>query len=80
MKRQADKSPLRLDLLARDVQRGRGARTLRELARELDISAATLSRVERGREPDLATFALLCWWLDKNPGRYLGLTTGNGAL
>lgn len=41
----------------------RGNCGLREIAHELQISASTLSRIERGHTPDLETFARLCQWL-----------------
>jgi len=36
---------------------------LREAAKKTGISAATLSRIERGRIPDLSTYATLCKWI-----------------
>jgi DNA-binding Xre family transcriptional regulator len=63
-------SLVRLDLLARDLQRGRSGRSMREVAPEIGSSIATLSRVERGKSCDLETFARLCRWLDKSPARY----------
>lgn len=41
----------------------RGNRGIREAAREMDISSATLSRVENGKVPDLKTFSKICKWL-----------------
>ncbi len=43
------------------------------MAAEIGISPATLSRVERGHLPDLATFAKICKWLDLDPAGLLGL-------
>lgn len=63
---------LRLDLLADDLRRGRGARGVRTAAREIGISAATVSRIENHFAPDLATFAKVCRWLAADPWRYLG--------
>lgn len=37
---------------------------LRTLAKSLKVSAATLSRCEKGRTPELLTFATLCEWLN----------------
>lgn len=45
---------------------------MRAAAVEVDISPATLSRVENGHMPDLATFAKICRWLDKDPREFLG--------
>jgi len=50
----------------------RGDRGLREAAKEIGISTATLSRVERGKVPDLRTFKRICDWLKIDPGEVLG--------
>jgi len=55
------------------VQKGRGERGLRETAAEIGISPATLSRVERGRLPDIETFSKLCAWLKVDPAEILGV-------
>lgn len=49
----------------------RGGRGIREVAREIGISHATLSRVERGYLPDLDTFGKICKWLKIDPGEVL---------
>jgi len=51
----------------------RGLNGVRAAAEEIGVSAATLSRVERGNMPDLETFAKLCKWLDVDPAEYLGV-------
>jgi transcriptional regulator with XRE-family HTH domain len=55
------------------LRRQRGERGVREVAKEVGISAATLSRVERGFVPDLETFAKICAWMGIDPGSVLGL-------
>ncbi len=55
--------------LLRD-RRGKGG--IREVAREIGISPATLSRVENGKLPDLDTFSKVCKWLKIDPGEVLG--------
>lgn len=50
----------------------RAGRGLRETAKEIGISSATLSRVERGKEPSLLNFVKLCKWLEVDPGPILG--------
>ena len=45
------------------VQEKRGSRGIREVAREIGISHATLSRVERGHLPDLENYQKICMWL-----------------
>jgi transcriptional regulator with XRE-family HTH domain len=53
-----------MEPLARLIRDKRAGRTLREVAEETGVSAPTLLRIERGRAPDLATFARLCRWLE----------------
>ena len=50
----------------------RGVRGIREVATEIGISYATLSRVENGKLPDLQTFSKICKWLELDPGEILG--------
>ena len=45
---------------------------IREAAKEIGVSPATLSRVERGYLPDIETFSKICKWLNINPGEVLG--------
>ena len=65
---------LRLGALLRDRRGGRG---IREVAQEIGVSPATLTRVEAGRLPDLLTFKKLCAWLKVNPADILGIPTQN---
>ena len=51
----------------------RGDRGVREFAREIGISAATLSRIERGKLPDIETFGKLCSVLKLDPADILGI-------
>ena len=51
----------------------RGDRGVREFSRELGVSAATLSRIERGNLPDLETFGKLCSALKLDPADILGI-------
>ena len=44
---------------------------LREAARDAGVSHATLSRVERGEDPDIPNFAKLCRWLQLAPTMFL---------
>ncbi len=61
-----------LESLGAIVRDRRGNRKLRETAREIGISAATLLRVESGRIPDVETFGKICKWLEMDPGKFLG--------
>ena len=65
--------PLPIAELGRLIVAKRGARGIRAAATEVGISQATLSRVENGHMPDLATFAKICKWLDRDPREFLGL-------
>ncbi|MGO9316257.1 MAG: helix-turn-helix domain-containing protein [Terracidiphilus sp.] len=56
---------------SRLLQERRGEKGVREFARELGISPATLSRVESGKLPDLETFAKLCTALRIDPSEIL---------
>lgn len=44
---------------------------MREAGLYIGISAATLSRLERGKLPDLLTFIKTCEWLDKPVNTYI---------
>lgn len=43
------------------------------MAKQIGVSAATLSRVERGLMPDLDTFSRICRWLKVDPAEILGV-------
>ena len=45
------------------IHEKRGDRGIREVAKEIGISHATLSRVERGHLPDLENYEKICRWL-----------------
>jgi transcriptional regulator with XRE-family HTH domain len=62
-----------IESLGTMVRKKRGAKKLREAAREVGIGSATLMRVEGGRIPDLETFGKLCRWLGEDPRQFLGL-------
>ena len=57
----------------------RGSRGVRAAAAEADVSTATYSRVENGHMPDLATFARLCKWLNRDPREFLGMEMTENA-
>jgi transcriptional regulator with XRE-family HTH domain len=69
-------SLLRLGTLLRERRGGRG---VREVAQEIGVSPATLSRVESGKLPDLLTFRKLCSWLKIDPAEILGIPNEAGA-
>lgn len=59
--------------LGRMVASRRGTLGVRAAAKEIGISPSTLSRVENGHVPDLATFAEICKWLGEDPAQFLGM-------
>jgi transcriptional regulator with XRE-family HTH domain len=61
-----------LEMLVERLKEKRGDQGIRKIAEQIGISAATLSRVERGNVPDLETFRKICEWLDLDPGVILG--------
>jgi transcriptional regulator with XRE-family HTH domain len=57
-------STLNTELFSSSVKSRRGKKGLRETAEEIgNISAATLSRIEQGKLPDVETFIRVCKWL-----------------
>ena len=68
-----------LQALSRKLLEKRGDRGVREVAAEIGISPATLSRVERGYLPDIETFGKICRWLDLDPGQVLGVPSSTRA-
>lgn len=69
-------SLLRLGSLLRERRGGRG---VRDVAAEIGISSATLSRVESGKLPDLLTFRKLCTWLKVDPATILEIPEEPGS-
>ena len=63
--------------LGKLLQQKRGSMGIRAAAGEIGISAATLSRIEHGRVPDLDTLRKVCQWLDVDPAGYLGEASKN---
>ena len=56
-------SPLPIEQLGPLIKNRRGNRGLRQVAAEINVSAATLSRVESGKRPDLESSRKICAWL-----------------
>lgn len=55
----------------------RGTKGLREAAKEIGTSPATLSRIEGGKLPDISTFAKLCQWLKIDPSELMGIESSS---
>lgn len=64
----------KIEQLGRQLRSKRGERGIRATAKDIGVSAATLSRVERGHLPDLDTFGKICRWLEVDPSEMLGLS------
>ena len=64
---------LPIEELGRLITAKRDGRGVRAAAADVGVSSATLSRVENGNMPDLATFAKICRWLERDPREFLGL-------
>lgn len=43
---------------------------LREFAEQINVSAATLSRIENGKMPDLETYFKLCYWMKRTANEF----------
>ena len=63
---------IRLSNIGHFVRERRGNNGIRETAKDIGISSATLSRIENGKLPDLETFSKLCRWLRIDPNEILG--------
>ncbi|MCX6350241.1 MAG: helix-turn-helix transcriptional regulator [Bacteroidetes bacterium] len=58
-------STLNTELLAGMLKNKRADKGLRTIAEEIgSVSAATLSRIEQGKIPDVDTFIRICKWLN----------------
>ena len=53
------------------VRAKRGRNGLRKAAPIVGISPSTISRIERGAIPDMATFLALCDWLKIEPAEFI---------
>ena len=67
-------SGIGIEALAERIKQRRAGMGVRETAKNVGVSPATLSRVENGKVPDLDTFGKICAWLGDDPSIYLGLT------
>lgn len=54
------------------VLKKRGSMGVRAAAAEIGIGSATLSRIERGKLPDMETLRKICDWLQMEPSRFVG--------
>lgn len=68
-----------MDRLASRIQEKRAGYGIRQAAQEIGISAATLSRVENSKIPDLGTFEKICRWLGDDPATYFEPSRGKAS-
>ena len=66
--------------LAEKIVAKRAGKGIRITAKEIGVSAATLSRIENGNVPDLETFRKICTWLNEDPGTILGISKTKPTL
>ena len=49
---------------------------MRSLAKKIKVSAATISRCERGSMPDLDAYAKLCFWIGRPMNDFITFKNG----
>lgn len=69
----------RIQQLAQRISEKRAGKGVREAAKEVGVSPATLSRIENGHVPDLETFGKICRWLDEDPAIFMGFKPAGAA-
>ena len=55
------------------LARRRGNMGVRAAAKEIGISPSTLSRIENGHVPDVATLEKVCAWLGEDTSKFTGV-------
>lgn len=70
---------IKIKQLASRIADKRAGLGVREAAKQVGISPATLSRVENEKIPDLETFSRICRWLGEDPAIFLGITPAPSA-
>lgn len=64
---------MNIEDLALLVLRHRGNMGVRAAANEIGISPTTLTRIEKGHIPDVATLEKVCAWLGEEPSTFNGI-------
>lgn len=71
-------SNLNISLLSETVRARRGSSGLRETAKQIgEISASTLSRIEKGNVPDVETYIKICEWLEVSTDTFIQKASQN---
>ena len=65
-------SKMALESLGIKLKKARGEIGIRKFAEKIGTSPATLSRVERGHMPDIATLRKICLALEIDPAEIIG--------
>lgn len=63
-----------------DMRLKSGLTSLRDVAAVVGVSAATLSRIDRGQVPDMTTFMQVCAVLQMQPGNYFDVVVWERKL
>ena len=71
---------VRLGQIGTLLRERRGTLGVRDTAKEIGVSPATLSRIENGKQPDLVTFEKVCRWLGISPLEVLDAGGADGAI
>ncbi len=69
--------------LSNMIKTKRGDKGLRDVSKEIGVSAPTLSRIEQGKVPDVETFIRLCEWLEVSADNFTksyGITANAGKM
>jgi len=64
---------------ALDAARGEKGLSWRQLAKELDVSASTISRMANGLKPDVTAFAAMTTWLNMKAESFYRNTENESA-
>ena len=64
---------MKIEDLADMIRQKKGQMGVRAAAAEIGISPTTLSRIERGHVPDVATLNKVCAWLEEEPEQFTGV-------
>ena len=64
---------MEIEALGNLLARFRGNMGVRATAKEIGISPSTLSRIEKGHVPDIATLEKVCAWLGEDTSKFTGI-------
>ncbi len=76
MKQKKERVNVSLGQLGKKVRLQRGSDGIRSAAKNIGVSAATLSRIERGFMSDVETLQKVCDWMKIDMGEIIGSKQG----